>query len=151
MLSASNKVNVVPPEASAQVDCRMLPDQDRAAFRREFEFALNDPSIAIEEIIAFTAAVSGTDTPLYSAAIDVLTRNFPQASVAPAVMTGFTDSHWFRDLGIASYGFSPFLIPESEEGGVHGNDEQISVENVRRGARIMLELVRQVSAAKAKM
>src|SRR4029077_15091517 len=29
MLQASNKINVVPPEAQAQVDCRLLPDQDR--------------------------------------------------------------------------------------------------------------------------
>jgi acetylornithine deacetylase/succinyl-diaminopimelate desuccinylase-like protein len=57
------------------------------------------------------------------------------------VETGFTDSHWFRDLGIASYGFAPFLIPQSEESGVHGNNERISVENIRRGTQMMLEIV----------
>ena len=48
MLQASNKINVIPPEAQAQVDCRLLPDQDRDAFIREFTAAINDPSITVE-------------------------------------------------------------------------------------------------------
>ena len=111
MLQASNKINVIPPEAQAQVDCRLLPDQDREAFLREFTAAINDPSITVETIIGFSAAVSSTDSPLYRAIVDVVRRNYPTASIAPSVSTGFTDSHWFRDLGIASYGFAPFVIP----------------------------------------
>lgn len=42
MLPASNKINVIPPEAQAQVDCRLFPDQDRGAFLREFAAAIND-------------------------------------------------------------------------------------------------------------
>ncbi len=42
----------------------------------------------------------------------------------PAVSTGFTDSHFFRDRGIASYGYAPFLMPQADESGVHGNNER---------------------------
>lgn len=149
MLQASNKINVIPPEAQAQVDCRLLPDQDREAFLREFAAAINDPSITVETIIGFSAAVSSTDSPLYRAIADVVRRNYPAASIAPSVSTGFTDSHWFRDLGIASYGFAPFLIPDADEGGVHGNNERISIENIRKGAAMMVELVRGVAGAKS--
>ena len=148
MLQASNKINVIPPEAQAQVDCRLLPDQDRDAFLREFAAAINDPSIAVETIIGFSAAVSSTETPLYRAIVDVIRRGYPSASIAPSVSTGFTDSHWFRDLGIASYGFAPFLIPAAEEGGVHGNNERISIENIRKGTAMMVDLVRGVAATK---
>jgi acetylornithine deacetylase/succinyl-diaminopimelate desuccinylase-like protein len=149
MLQASNKINVVPPEAQAQIDCRLLPDQDREAFMREFAAAINDLSINVETIIGFSAAVSPTTSPLYRSITDVVRRNYPAASIAPSVSTGFTDSHWFRDLGIASFGFSPFLIPESDEGGVHGNNERISVENIRKGTAMMLELVRAVAGTKS--
>jgi acetylornithine deacetylase/succinyl-diaminopimelate desuccinylase-like protein len=144
MLQASNKINVIPPEAQAQVDCRLLPDQDRPAFLREFSAAINDPNIKIDQIIGFSPAVSSTDTPLYRAIVDGIKRNYPGASLAPAVQTGFTDSHWFRDLGIASYGFSPFLIPEAETSGTHGNNERISIENIRKGTSVMLEVVSAV-------
>jgi acetylornithine deacetylase/succinyl-diaminopimelate desuccinylase-like protein len=149
MLQASNKINVIPPEAQAQVDCRLLPDQDRAEFLREFNSAINDPSITVEQIIGFTAAVSSTDSPLYRSIVDVVRRNYPAASIAPAVSTGFTDSHWFRDLGIASFGFAPFVIPDDDERGVHGNNERISVANVRKGTEMMVELVRAVAGTKA--
>ena len=101
MLQASNKINVIPPEAQAQVDCRLLPDQDRDAFLREFKSVINDPDIKVETIIGFTPAISSTDNLLYRSIVDVIHRNYPKASIAPAVSTGFTDSHWFRDLGIA--------------------------------------------------
>jgi len=144
MLQASNKINVVPPEAQAQVDCRLLPDQDRAAFLREFTGALNDPDIKIDQIIGFTPAVSSTDTPLYRAIVSSIRQNYPGASIAPAVQTGFTDSHWFRDLGIVSYGFAPFVVPEADESGTHGNNERISIENIRKGTAMMLEIVTAV-------
>lgn len=144
-LQGSNKINVVPPEAQALVDCRLLPDQDHDAFLREFVGVLNDPDIKIERIIDFTPAVSATNTPLYDAIVAVVRRHYPDASIAPSVETGFTDSHWFRDLGIACYGFAPFLVPAAEESGVHGNNERISVENIRRGTQMMLEIVSRVT------
>ncbi len=109
---------------------------------RELTAVLNDPGIRVEKILDFTPAVSSTDTPLYQTLTRILRAHYPDASIAPAVSTGFTDSHFFRDLGIASYGFSPAIIPESDASGVHGNNERISVENVKNGTAIMLEVVR---------
>ena len=149
MLQGSTKINVIPPEARAQVDCRLLPDQDQEAFLKELGTAINDPAIKVQKIIGFTAAVSSTDTPLYREIASAVKRHFPDASIAPAVSTGFTDSHWFRDLGIASYGFAPFLIPDADESGVHGNNERISVENVRRGTQMMLEILQAVAGRQA--
>lgn len=144
MLQASPKINVIPPEARAQIDCRLLPDQDHAAFLRELAAAINDPDIKIEKVLDFTAAVSPSTTPLYRAIEAVIRKNYPGASIAPAVSTGFTDSHWFRDLGIASYGFAPIVTPHDEESGVHGNNERVPVAEVRKGTAVMLELVRSV-------
>jgi acetylornithine deacetylase/succinyl-diaminopimelate desuccinylase-like protein len=146
MLQASNKVNVIPPEADAQIDCRLLPDQDPTAFVTELESAIAEPGIKIEKILGFSPAVSSTDNPLYRAIVEVTRRHFPGANIVPGVSTGFTDSHFFRDLGIASYGFAPFLIPAAEESGVHGNNERISIENIRRGTAMMLEMVQLVAA-----
>lgn len=141
ILKGSEKINVIPPEAEAQLDCRLLPDQDVKAFMQELRGALNDPAITIEQLLGFTPAVSGTDTPLYRAIVDVTKRHFPNAAIVPAVSTGFTDSHFFRDRGIASYGYAPFLIPQADGSGVHGNNERISIANVRRGTQMMYEIV----------
>ncbi len=144
MLKASDKINVIPPEADAQLDCRLLPDQDVSEFKRELRAALNDPNIKVDEILGFKPAVSSTDTPLYRAIVDVTHRHYPQAAILPAVATGFTDSHFFRDRGIAAYGYAPFLIPHADESGIHGNDERISIQNVRTGTQMMLEIVHEM-------
>ncbi len=143
-LEGSPKINVVPPEASAEIDCRMLPDQDPDAFIAELEQVINDPNIRLERIMVFSPAVSSTDTELYRAIESVVGRYYPDAPVVPSVATGFTDSHFTRDLGIASYGFSPTVIPQEDDAGVHGNNERISVDNIRRGTAMMLEIVQQV-------
>jgi acetylornithine deacetylase/succinyl-diaminopimelate desuccinylase-like protein len=150
MLTGSNKINVIPPEAQAQLDCRLLPDQDRDAFLAELGAAIDDRGIRIEQIMAFTPAVSAADNLLYRTIAAVTRRHFPDAAIVPQVSTGFTDSHFFRDLGIPSYGYAPFLIPVDQESGVHGNDERISLENVRRGTVMMWEIVQaMVTAASA--
>ncbi len=141
MLTGSSKVNVVPPQAEAQLDCRLLPDQDVAAFKTELRAALNEADISIEQLLGFTPAVSSIDTAVYRAIVKVTREHYPDAAIVPAVLTGFTDSHFFRDRGIVAYGFSPFLVPQPDESGVHGNNERISAGNVRTGTQIMVEIL----------
>ncbi len=141
MLEGSSKINVIPPESSAEIDCRLLPDQDPEAFVTELRTVLDDDSIEIERIMGFSPAVSTTDTELYRTIEEVCRAHFPDARVLPMVQGGFTDSHFTRDLGIVSYGFFPTVVPVADQGGVHGNNERISVENVRRGVRMMREIV----------
>lgn len=143
-LEGSNKINVVPSEASAEIDCRLLPDQDHDEFIELLQSIINDPSIRIEKIMGFTPAISSTDTELYRAIVDVCNKHFPEANVIPSVSTGFTDSHFFRDLGIVCYGFDPSIVPLAIEGTIHGNNERIPVESVKQGVRHLLEILELV-------
>jgi acetylornithine deacetylase/succinyl-diaminopimelate desuccinylase-like protein len=145
-LMGSNKINVVPPEAGAELDCRLLPDQDPKAFIAELQEVLG-PEVEIQKLMGFTPAVSTTDTDLYGILEDVTLEHFPGAQFVPSVSGGFTDSHFFRDMGIVSYGYEAVATPKADEGGVHGNDERVTVENVRRGVAMTLEIVRRFAAA----
>ncbi len=140
-MSGSNKINVVPPTASIELDCRLLPDQNPDEFLSELEHIINDDHITIKTIMGFTPAVSDTDTPLFESIERVLTLHYENMKAVPSVSTGFTDSHFFRDINITSYGFGPFLFEENEKTGVHGNNERISVENMIKGTEIMTDFV----------
>ncbi len=144
-LEASSKINVVAPAATAELDCRLLPDQSPRLFIRDLRSALAQPSVSIEVLMSFRSAVSSTDTELYRALERVTARRYPGSTLLPAVTAGFTDSHFFRDLGITAYGFSPAVIPSSDQGGVHGNNERISVQNVERGWQTMLDLLQEIA------
>jgi acetylornithine deacetylase/succinyl-diaminopimelate desuccinylase-like protein len=141
---ASNKINVVPPKAWAELDCRILPDRPSEKFVDELRDMLRDTGIDIEVIMAFTPAVSTTDTVLYRAIEDVMAERHPGSRVMPAVASGFTDSHFTRDLGIVSYGFDPIIVPESEFVRIHGNDERVNVEAFRNGVSDHLAIIRAV-------
>lgn len=141
MLTGSQKINVVPPTASAELDCRILPDQDADEFLAEIRALVNDDQIGIEEIILFSAAESTVDTALYRLIEQIARRHYPQSIVVPAVQTIFTDSHFFRDMGIVSYGFDPSVSSEEVLGSIHGNNERIEIEAFNRGVRMMIEIV----------
>jgi len=141
MLSGSQKINVVSPTAQAELDCRILPDQDSDAFLEGIRARVDDDQIEIEKIMLFSAAESGSDTPLYRLLVDKTLAHLPTAGIAPAVSTGFTDSHFFRDIGVASYGYVPSLRTETQSAGVHGNNERITIDAFNQGVGIMTEIV----------
>ena len=143
--SFQGSTDVVPARAWAELDCRLLPDQDPETFVEELETIVNDPDVRIERIMGFSPAVSPTDTALFEAIRAVSNEHFPGSRVIPQVSAGFTDSHFFRDLGITSYGYSPFVLRTSEMRGVHGNDERVSIENLRRGTQVMIDLLQRMT------
>jgi acetylornithine deacetylase/succinyl-diaminopimelate desuccinylase-like protein len=143
-LEASNKINVVPPQAWAELDCRILPDRPSDVFVAEVREMLAGTGVEIEVLMAFTPAISTTDTSLYRAIEQVTAQRHPGSRVVPAVATGFTDSHFTRDLGIASYGFDPIVIPESEFSRIHGNDERVNVEAFKQGVNDLRAIVQLV-------
>ncbi len=140
-LEGSNKINVVPAEASLELDCRLLPDQQPDTFVALLASIVNDPMVEIETLMNFTPAVSSQKTELYRAIVSMAQARVPGARVIPSVTTGFTDSHFFRDMGIVSYGFAPFMLLPEAHRGVHGNNERVSVENMVEATSRMIELV----------
>jgi acetylornithine deacetylase/succinyl-diaminopimelate desuccinylase-like protein len=148
ILRGSEKSNVIPPEASAYLDCRMLagddPEEIAAWVRAVIADEHVEVSIAREPKIP---NLSPPDTELYKAMADALRRRAPGVVVAPMILVAFTDNWVFRRCGLHGYGFSPFVIDEAELQRIHGNDERISLENLREGVRVYTEMLRDVAGA----
>ena len=143
-MSGSNKINVIPPTAWAELDCRILPDKPADQFISELDKLIGYTGVEIQTIMAFTPAISETNSRLYRAIDSVTQELHPGSRVLPSVSTGFTDSHFTRDLGIISYGFNPIITNRGEHTGVHGNDEQVGEEAFRRGVGDYYAVVRNV-------
>jgi acetylornithine deacetylase/succinyl-diaminopimelate desuccinylase-like protein len=140
-LEGTKKVNIIPPAASALLDCRLLPGWTIERWREQVKKILQDDSIQIETILNFAPATSSVDTPLYSAIVDAVKRMHPEAGVAQTIETGFTDSHYFREHGIVSYGFEPFPLTGNDTSRVHGNDERIPAKAFTDGVHLTWEVV----------
>ncbi|HJN95394.1 MAG TPA: M20/M25/M40 family metallo-hydrolase [Gammaproteobacteria bacterium] len=143
-LSGSTKINVIPPKAWAELDCRVLPDKPSEVFIAELQELIAGTGVEIETIMAFTPAISETSTRLFAAIASVTRELYPGSRVLPSVSTGFTDSHFTRDFGIVSYGFNPLITNSGEHTGVHGNDEQVGEAAFRRAVGDFYAVVRNV-------
>jgi acetylornithine deacetylase/succinyl-diaminopimelate desuccinylase-like protein len=144
VLQGGPQTNVIPSEASAHLDCRLLPAQDPSVFIEEIRTALGNPAILIEPLQPMVAASSSrTDTALFRAIERVAARRAPGTPVVPTLLTSWTESALLRPLGIQAYGFDPLALDEREGGLSHGNDERVSLENIKQGAAILYDIVRE--------
>jgi acetylornithine deacetylase/succinyl-diaminopimelate desuccinylase-like protein len=148
MLGGSGQTNVIPPEAWANLDVRILPGGDPKGVAETLRRVVNDPNLTIEplETEFRVANYSATDNSLFAAIREVSGKYFPGTPVVPHITSGYTENQRYRPLGIIAYGFNPYTATEEEGATEHGNDERIRVEEVRRGPRILFDVVASVAA-----
>ena len=91
------------------------------------------------------ANYSRTDNALFAAIREVSDRYFPGTPVVPHITSGYTENQRYRPLGITAYGFNPYTATDEEGNTEHGNDERIRVDEVRRGPRILFDVVAKVA------
>jgi len=141
------KENIIPSECETVFDCRVLPGQNPTEAMNKIKELLKDvglEKLEFEIIQANEPSESQMNTPLYEEIINVLKEFEPHCSVAPILLTGGTDSRFFRKLGSICYGFQPMRadMPYGEILKlVHGIDERISVENLVFGTSVLYNVV----------
>jgi acetylornithine deacetylase/succinyl-diaminopimelate desuccinylase-like protein len=146
VLRAGSRTNVVPGEAHAELDARLLPGERCEDFLERVETVVDDPDLRLEPLLSFDTRYSSPDTDLFRAIAAVAAEVDPPAIVVPRVIAGFTDAHYFRERGIVSYGFVPRWLPPTETRGIHGPNERISVENLERGVRTLVKILGRLDA-----
>ena len=146
VLSASNKTNVIPPDATAEVDFRLLPDTDPDKFLAEMQAVVGDTAVKWSSILGpKTPLESPIDTDLFRAIERAAKERAPDAFVTTPMQTGATDRPTYRKLGIVTYAIDPFLTEQAErQKGVHGNNERLSVANVGFGIKYVYDILRYV-------
>ena len=145
-LSGSNKTNVIPPEATAEIDIRLLPDTDPDQFLATLKGIVGDTAVHWSTILApKTPLESPIDTDLFRAIERAAHERAPDAFVTTPMQTGATDRPTYRKLGIVTYAIDPFLTEQAErQKGVHGNNERLSIENVGFGIKYVYDILRYV-------
>ncbi len=140
MLQAGYKSNVIPAEATAVVDARLLPGTTPEGFRGEIQKLAGD-GVTVELMTASDPNESDFDTEYFRIFEDAVRARDPEAVTAPILSAGATDSRFFRRKGAIAYGLIPLLlIPEQLEG-LHGKNERIPVEGIEAGAAIVYDVV----------
>jgi acetylornithine deacetylase/succinyl-diaminopimelate desuccinylase-like protein len=146
VLEGAPKTNIAPALARAQLDARLLPGESCEEFAASIKDLIDESSIEVEIILSFPARASSSDTSLYRAIAQVAASQESPGLVVPRMIGGFTDAHWFRELGIVSYGFVPRTVARENARRVHGIDERVRIETLTRSIELTLEIVRAFDA-----
>lgn len=145
-LEGSNKTNVIPGEASAQLDVRLLPDTDPDAFLATLQGIVGDTAVHFQTLLKpKTPLESPIDTDLFRAIEKAAHERAPDAFVTTPMQTGATDRPTYRKLGLVTYAIDPFLTEQAErQMGVHGNNERLSIPNVEFGIKYVYDILKYV-------
>ena len=152
MTQASAKRNVIPDEATCELDGRMLPGTSAEQLRRQVERVIEDDQVQVELVKSFDAvSMAQHQSPLYDLILKTVQRHAPEAICVPYMISGYTDAQFFSRLGARCYGFSPLKLPPTS--GLkfaqlfHGVDERVPVEGYLWGQQVLFELVRDFLAS----
>jgi acetylornithine deacetylase/succinyl-diaminopimelate desuccinylase-like protein len=145
------KTNVIAGQATLDVDIRTLPGQDDQYVMHHVKRALGDlaPEVEIEKAPGLPASV-GNASPSQSDFVDTLREAIrqctsPDAELVPMVLTGASDTRFYREVGAQAYGFSLLddkLTLSEITALAHGNDERVSIGSLRLTAQAYERLAR---------
>jgi acetylornithine deacetylase/succinyl-diaminopimelate desuccinylase-like protein len=137
VLTAGYKVNVIPGDASALVDTRVLPGTEEELLAEVDR--LVGPGVRREFVHRQAAVQAPVESPWFDSMAASLRAFDPDGVVVPYCMGGGTDAKAFAKLGIDCYGFAPLYLPEGFEHRqmAHGVDERVPVEGLRFGVNVL--------------
>lgn len=146
-LRAGRTINVIPGEAEAGVDARIVPGQTPENLFDEVREIIGT-DCEIEPIDRGFPQESEPGDDLYNAIERTIRRHDPDAKAVPVMLSGATDARWVSRTGTKCLGFSPLALPPnfSSEGLVHGHDERIPISGLAWGTRVFYEIVRDFAS-----
>ena len=139
------KTNVIPEHSEAVLDCRLLPEQDKDKFLEELKNVLDDDRITITPVLEpkLTSVVSSYDSDLFRIIEEETAKIYPDSITLPHLVIYGTDSRYFREKGASCYGFFPGPVSMEEYSRIHGNDERIRLDSLRKATDIYCSVVKQ--------
>jgi len=145
-LDAGHANNALPQDASAIVNCRILPGGTQDATEKILVKVLNDPQIRV------SAAAPPHDSPASPLRKDVLQateqvvgKMWPGVPVVPVMDTGATDGYRLRAAGIPTYAISGVFI-EMDDVRAHGRDERILASSFYSGVDFFYRYIKELSS-----
>lgn len=149
VVRGGHAANVIPGEASVDLDCRLLPGFGPDDVMRELR---DMAGVDVEfEVLRFQPGPAEPDMGLYDVLAGILTGLVPSAKPVPLLMPATSDGRHFARLGIQTYGFLPMQLPADLRFMelIHAEDERLNVESMDFGARAIRQLLERFGQARA--
>ena len=150
ILTAGVRPNVIPAEARATLNIRLLPGDTIDALIAELTKQVNDPLVRLEVQPdgGLAAPPSSLESDFYAAITKVAAQEFGGVPVLPYQSPWATDSAQLRLHNVQSYGLWPFPLTDEDLRRMHGDDERIPLASFAKGVDVEARIVAEFAVAK---
>jgi len=152
IITGGYRFNVIPSQATATLDVRLLPDEDQDAFLQQVKTVVNDPAVEVRYPVAATrppGMEARLDSEAFKAIEAAMTRVYDTVTI-PAMGTGATDMAQLRGKGVQCFGIGP--ATDTEDGpkgfGAHSDQERLLESELHRFVRFNWEVVTSLAKAR---
>jgi carboxypeptidase PM20D1 len=146
MINGGHALNALPQRVSANINCRIFPGHTRAEIMGELQSAAGDPAVQFKDVTEGSIATEAS--PMRADVLDAITRairiGYPGVTVLPTMSAGASDSMWFRNEHIPSYGVSPIFMKDSDRF-AHGLNERVPLDSIPPSISYLLSLLIDLS------
>jgi acetylornithine deacetylase/succinyl-diaminopimelate desuccinylase-like protein len=151
IFTAGYRVNVIPSEAKATIDVRLLPDEDPDKFLDAVRGVIDNPAVDVAYTPRSRPRTPETrlDSPAFAAVEGAVKRHYSTLTL-PTMSTGATDMAYLREKGIQCYGVGPALdVEDGDKGfGAHSDQERILEAELHRFVRFFWDVVVEIAGAR---
>ena len=147
LINGGIKENVLPTEARALVNFRLLPGDSLETVVAHVTEAIDDPSVSVRSRGGQEASsVSCHRCPAYQRIATTIRQVFPDVLVAPSITVGATDARYYTSVSSRVYRFAPQHIGPEDRSRFHGINERIKVDHFADAVRFYRQLVINVNS-----
>lgn len=150
MLSGGVRANVIPGEARATLNIRLLPGDTIDVLLGALTKLVNDPQVRFEvqPNSGLAAPNSSLESDFYGVINKVASQDFGGVPVLPYQSPWATDSSQLRLHNVQAYGLWPFPLTDADLKRMHGDDERLPVASFNKGIEVLLHIVSEFAVNK---
>jgi len=149
-LDGGHANNALPQTAGANINCRILPDENPDAVVDTIGRVVADTNVQITVTSPAKPSPPSPLDPEVLEPIDSITASmWPGAAVIPSMDTGASDGLYLRNAGMPVYGVSGVPL-DYDDIRWHGKDERIRVSSFYQGLEFTTRLVRALAVEKGR-
>lgn len=145
ILQAGLKENVLPTEATAKINFRILPGETPETVAAYVRKVLADERIEVKNESPKGAQAPSKVSSITSFGYNVIQKTakevFPDAVTTPSLVIVATDSRHYSDVADHIYRFLPLQLNNQDLKRIHGIDERISTDGYKRVVRFYYQLL----------
>ncbi len=146
VFKGGDKENVLPPQATAVINFRIMPGESIASVIEYVRKTINNSQVKINPLGIPSDPPPVAD--MHSRNYNLIKQTIYQTSasepliVAPFLVIATTDSRHFIELSENVYRFIPIVLKQGDLNRVHGVNERISINNYQQIVKFYYQLIK---------